>query len=309
MICPKKTAYISLLTLLVFSGFLFLSGCSGKPSESPDDRNMEPSQDSASDIKPKTKSTSESTNADDTWEEAAPSLVDNGTSCQNHSYQMMPGSTETLEFEKMLRNKPSDMSIYLELDRDTLSDLGIDISILGTDIETHTASYPVWAVDLSDSEQYRASLERGGHLTALSTEGRGLKGITGVKHIQDTYYVISAIDGRSWDKYQISKLSWDEVNELLDGDMEFHHTDPRTKETESYPVVQIDVDEEFYIVRMSANVNISGKEWLPDKINGEQNWYRSPQIGFDIRCVYDKNRRPYVTIEGPAYSPDCFRPW
>jgi hypothetical protein len=73
--------------------------------------------------------------------------------------------------------------------------------------------------------------------------------------------------------------------------------------------VQIDVDEEFYIVRMSANVNISGKEWLPDKIHGEQNWYRSPQIGFDIRCVYDKNRRSYVTIEGPAYSLDCFRPW
>lgn len=309
MTSSNKPAHIFITVIFVFCGFMLLSGCSGKPSESPDDRNMEPSQDNASDIKPKTKSTSESTNADDTWEEAAPSLVDNGTSCQNHSYQMMPGTTETLEFEKLLRNQPDEMSIYLEADREVLSDMGIDISILGTDIETHTTTYPVWAVDLSNSEQYRASQEKGGHLTALSTEGRGLKGITGVKHIQDTYYVISAIDGRSWDKYQISKLSWDELYDLLNGDMEFHHKDPRTNQTESFSVVEIDVEEEFYIVRLTTQVNISGKEWLPDKINGEQNWYRSPQIGFDIRCVYDKNRRSYVTIEGPAFSPDCYRPW
>ena len=307
MISSKKSAYVSVIALLFFFSLILLSGCSGKPSESPD--NKKAGQD-VYDKKPETKSTTESTiDSDDTWEEAAPSLVDNGTSCQNHSYQMMPGTTETLEFEKLLRKQPDEMSIYLEADREVLSDMGIDISILGTDIETHTAYYPVWAVDLSNSEQYRVSQEKGGHLTALSTEGRGLKGITGVKHIQDTYYVISAIDGRSWDKYQISKLSWDELSDLLNGDMEFHHKDPRTNQTESFSVVEIDVEEEFYIVRLTTQVNISGKEWLPDKINGEQNWYRSPQIGFDIRCVYDKNRRSYVTIEGPAYSPDCFRPW
>ncbi|MBN2205889.1 MAG: hypothetical protein JW742_00670, partial [Candidatus Aminicenantes bacterium] len=221
-----------------------------------------------------------------------------------------PGASETLSFEKLLRNKPEDEDIQLEMTRDALSELGVDLSIVGVEIETYTTTYGVWAVDLGASEAYRRSLEKGGHLTGLSTEGRGLKGVTGVKHVRDTYFVVSAIDGRAWSQQAISDLGEDELYDMLDGDLSFRHTDPLSKRTDSFPLERIDVEKEFYIARLTVGVSVATADFLPDSINGEENWYRSGPVGFDLGCSYRADRKSRkVTISGPAYEPDCYRPW
>jgi len=303
----KKNKFVSILFVLIIPAAILLFGCSGNPSETEEVADEQRTQESALEQELLTEN---SAYFEDDWEENESSVIDAGDGCRFHSYRLKPGATETLEFENLLRKKPRDMSPVIETTREVLSGQGIDISIIGTDIETHVATYPVWAVDLNDFKEYQVVQESGRLFLGWSNFGRGLKGITGVKHVTDSYYIISSIDGRDWHPSLISKMSYDDLHEKLEGDMMVHHQDQRSGKTESFPVVQIDVEKEFYIAKLYAHVSISNADQLPEEIAGEQNWYYFQQVGdFHIRCVYNKKRRPEVSIEGPAYHPGCFFPW
>jgi len=279
---------------------LLLWGCNGRSNEPPSAPESPPA--AAVQATPERESAEDPVAAVEPGFDADIGFRDDGDPCREHRYRVLPGSTVTLIFEKRLPDLPEPAEVELEIVRDEWAEFQVEARVEKVEITAQTISRTQWGADFSGYAFMFDS--QGKPRLNLRREAEDAQGVTGMKWLRSTLYVVAEINGKRWTRSALLNLTESDLQRICDGDAVFRYPDPNTDREVDFILQPLAVESEVALAQVEIEIILPAQ--INTAISRKELRFESSRIGrIALRLAYNPSTSRFITISGPADRMDC----